>query len=254
MLERAIKSVNKQKMETEIILVSHEEIDISLKNGQKIKQESSNGPGSARNLGIRSANGRYIGFLDADDVWKEGKLERQIKKLNANQVGLCLEGKNTTQKEFIRSVVRGDVTSVTSSILIDVKNVSTLFNEDLPRYEDHLFLIEATIEAGVCLCPNLIEAQKHDSGLSSNTTKQVVDQIMETLDQLKKSKQRSKYMNIFIKWRYYMCGVHYRKLGFYGKAIESQLRSISIHPMTSNIRALLSLPFYWIISKIWTSR
>lgn len=43
------------------------------------KLESNSGPAVSRNRAIELANGKYIAFLDSDDLWKKEKLEKQIK-------------------------------------------------------------------------------------------------------------------------------------------------------------------------------
>jgi len=46
------------------------------------------GPGAARNLGIRRSQGEFISFLDSDDLWRPGKLQAQIDFMHQNPFAL----------------------------------------------------------------------------------------------------------------------------------------------------------------------
>lgn len=63
--------------------------EISKKDSRiKILRQSTNGGAAkARNRSLNEASGRYIAYLDADDIWKPTKLEKQILFMKAHSCG-----------------------------------------------------------------------------------------------------------------------------------------------------------------------
>jgi len=49
-----------------------------------IKNKKQMGAGNSRNIGINNSKGEFIAFLDADDTWKNDKLDKQIKFMKIN--------------------------------------------------------------------------------------------------------------------------------------------------------------------------
>lgn len=45
--------------------------------------------GDARRRAIETSRGRYIALLDADDLWREDKLERQVQRMEQGDVAAC---------------------------------------------------------------------------------------------------------------------------------------------------------------------
>lgn len=59
------------------------------------KLSRNQGPGVARNKAIREAKGRFIAFLDIDDLWYPQKLEKQIQFMKINQCSFTFSSYDT---------------------------------------------------------------------------------------------------------------------------------------------------------------
>jgi len=64
-----------------------------------IKLEKNNGPALARNRAIKEANGRYIAFLDADDLWMPEKLEKQLAFMQEKDCALSYTAYETMSED-----------------------------------------------------------------------------------------------------------------------------------------------------------
>ena len=82
----------------EIIVVNNnstdntEEIVLSFGPLLKLLNCEIQGVSNARNLGVVNATSEFIAFLDSDDVWKENKLESQVKIINESEKELSIVG------------------------------------------------------------------------------------------------------------------------------------------------------------------
>lgn len=107
-LAEAIGSVlNQTYTELECIVVDDGSTDntaaIVKGFGNKIRyiRKANGGVASARNLGVTAANGEYLAFLDADDIWLPEKLSRQVELLRARpDLGLVYTGLYLVDENF----------------------------------------------------------------------------------------------------------------------------------------------------------
>ncbi len=87
----AITSVVQQSVDSpEIIVVDDGSTDHTARVAQRFAPEvrfhtqPNAGAGAARNAGVQLAQGQFLSFLDADDLWEKDKLERQLSHFKQN--------------------------------------------------------------------------------------------------------------------------------------------------------------------------
>ncbi len=90
-LLEAIASVERQRYEPlEIVVVddgSTDDTPVLIESlGPRVRalRQPNAGPAAARNRGLAAAQGELFAFLDADDLWPDGKLQRKVTALAAN--------------------------------------------------------------------------------------------------------------------------------------------------------------------------
>lgn len=83
----------------EIILVDDKSTDRSFEiikalecDNIKVLMSEGKSAAKARNLGIDAASGRYIAFLDADDLWDPDKLEKQLAFMEKHDAAFSFTG------------------------------------------------------------------------------------------------------------------------------------------------------------------
>jgi glycosyltransferase involved in cell wall biosynthesis len=139
-------------------------------------------PASARNIGLREASGDVIAFNDADDVWPQGKLALQLKRLDGKPQPDVVAGLATWFKELDRDRLapvehssvetKKNLQQIGASIFRrSVFDRIGLFDESLMYAEDLdllLRIIEAQVPFVILNTPTLYHRRHGDSMMTRN--------------------------------------------------------------------------------------
>ena len=193
-LQEAIESVFSQTYKnTEIIIIDDGSTDNTLKvvnsfNDNKIIfiQQRNKGASSARNTGIKEANGEYIAFLDSDDLWLKDKLRKQIDFMRENQkVGLlgtgCFQVIDTNKMIYKKifphknEILQKDLIKynpfIQSSVMVrkNVFNDIGLYDEKFKESEDYDLWLRIAQKYKIANLKQALVTKKYSkAGLSKN--------------------------------------------------------------------------------------
>jgi len=160
-IAEAISSVLEQIFEDwDMIVVDDSSTDNSIELIEKfvrddkrirlIRLEKNSGSAVARNTAIEAAQGRYIAFLDSDDVWMPNKLERQVSVLQTSDAAVCFtsyfkmleDGTRTDRLVRAKQIVTYQMELKSNHIglstaIYDTKKCGKFFMLDSRKHEDY---------------------------------------------------------------------------------------------------------------------
>ena len=98
-----------------------------------INLTKNSGAGIARNIGIKEAKGRYIAFLDSDDIWNEKKLEKQVEFMEINKYEFTFTDFHRINEsgEIIKKLKVPKVTTYSKNLYYNTIQTSTaIYNQE----------------------------------------------------------------------------------------------------------------------------
>jgi teichuronic acid biosynthesis glycosyltransferase TuaG len=164
-LEDAVQSIRAQTYPSwELFIVDDCSSDGTAENAMKwssldsrikvLRTEKNSGSSVARNLGVSSCSGEYLAFIDADDVWLPGKLEKQVafmrtrnadfsftayRKFEAQRQGAVMPARESVSwREMLKSNVIG-----CSTVMLAFRQFQNIrFPVGLDRQEDYALWLQ----------------------------------------------------------------------------------------------------------------
>lgn len=151
-------------------------------------QEKNQGAGAARNKALELASGRFVAFLDSDDLWKPDKIARQLELMRQKRSPLCytaiemidesgqlIKPKRCVKESVDYKFLLHNTMIATSSVIVD-RSVLGDFRMPLRRggqdYATWLMLLRNGAVA-VGINEALVQYRVSSNSLSSNKFKSI---------------------------------------------------------------------------------
>lgn len=199
------------------------------------KSLENKGAGEARNNSIKEAQGRFVAFLDGDDMWLPQKLERQLDFMVRNNIEISMtrtieinqNGEKTgiymgkKRVKYFQNFVMNCLD--TSAVVYDTKRIGKFYMKKIRKRQDWLLWNAILKKTGSAYCfPEFLAVYvKNDDSLSSNKFSLLKYHTNVYMEQ-GLSKFSSVIMNYFVSLPLFVCKRWYNKIAFkyYRKAIN----------------------------------
>jgi glycosyltransferase involved in cell wall biosynthesis len=149
-----------------------------------IRQVSNQGVSIARNVGISAAQGRYIAFLDSDDLWAENKLKSQLSMLENGYDVVCSNYSTFSDSIDSTICIRTFPSEFTYSDMLTgnkIGNLTGVYNQERigkifqrqVGHEDYIMWLDVMSRTLKCFCvqDNLAYYRVSEESLSGNKFK-----------------------------------------------------------------------------------
>lgn len=150
----------------------------------RILKKENGGAARARNYGLQHAVGRYIAYIDADDLWSRDKLEKQLAFMEEKKAAFCFtgyefageDGKGTGKvvrvpQTLVYRQALQNTTIFTSTVMFDTEKIAKEhLHMPIIKSEDTALWFQV-LRTGVTaygLDENLVRYRRVDGSLSSN--------------------------------------------------------------------------------------
>lgn len=217
----------------------------------RVIDQANQGQVKARNVGIRASKGRYIAFLDSDDVWRPEKLELQLPEFGpgvglvycgaefVNNEGACLGFEvvdpDLTGNIYTQLLIKNRMTGGTVVVSREALDQVGLFDEELRAAENWDLWIRVCkqYKAGAVARP-LIQYRFHPNNMSKDfdlmlSAKRRI--IEKHCDRNSSDKDIARSSAVAEADFYYRVGVHFFSLEEYRQSFVSLWRANMLSPL-----------------------
>ena len=168
------------KDKTAEIVASFQENDSRIKY---FYNSTNKGSAFSRNLALQKAKGKWIAFLDSDDLWNPDKLEKQIEFMkkndfhfsytnyceideNSKEKGILISGPKVISKKLMKAYCWPGCLTV----MYDAEKIGIMQSAEIKINEEYALWIKIAKNVNCYLLDeNLAKYRKHDNSLTSQS-------------------------------------------------------------------------------------